>query len=171
MKINDPRMFKPLLLEVPTLIENDLNHECYNKDSNELIKEISCDILYIDPPYNNRQYATNYHLLESVAVWDKKILDNKTGLRPYENQKSNYCYSSRCIHTFENLIKNSKTKFILLSYNAEGIIPQKEIMRILSEKGEVKLYEKEYRRYKSNSNGKGNKDILKELLFFVQVNH
>lgn len=169
MKIDDPRKFKPLLLEVPTLIESELNHECYNKDSNELIKQISCDILYIDPPYNNRQYATNYHLLETIAVWDKKILDNKTGLRPYEKQKSMYCYSSKCIQVFEDLIKEAKCKFILLSYNTEGIIPYKEIRRILSNKGEVKIYKKEYRRYKSNSNGNGDKNSLKEILFFVKV--
>ncbi len=169
MKIDDPRKFKPLLLEIPTLIESELKHECHKEDSNKLIKEISCDILYIDPPYNNRQYATNYHLLETIAVWDKEIINNKTGLRYYEKQKSNYCYSSKCIRVFEDLIKNAKCKFILLSYNSEGIIPCEEIKRILSEKGKVKVYHKEYRRYKSNSNGSGLKEDLKELLFLVEV--
>ena len=171
MKIDDPRMFKLLILEVPTLIESELKHECHNKDSNELIKEIFCDILYIDPPYNSRQYAPNYHLLETIAVWDKKILDNKTGLRPYDNQKSKYCYKSKCVKSFEELIKEAKCKFILMSYNNEGIIPHEEIMRILSNKGEVKVYNQEYRRYKSNSNGNKNKESLRELLFFVKVNN
>lgn len=169
MKIDDPRKFKPLLLEVPTLIESDLKHECYNKDSNELIKEVSCDILYIDPPYNNRQYATNYHILETIAVWDKQILNNKTGLRPYEKQKSKYCYSPKCIDVFEDLINNAKCKFILLSYNTEGIIPYNEVSRILKNKGDVKVYKKEYRRYKSNSNGNSKKKSLNELIFFVKV--
>jgi adenine-specific DNA-methyltransferase len=169
MKINDPRMFKPLILEVPTLIESDLNHECYKEDSNKLIKEITCDILYLDPPYNNRQYATNYHLLETIAVWDKKIMNNKTGLRPYETQKSNYCYNSKCVKVFEELIKNAKCKFILLSYNNEGIISHEEIIKILKNKGELKIYTEDYRRYKSNSNGNHNKKQLKEYLFFVKV--
>lgn len=169
MKINDKRMFKPLLLKVPGLIETNLKHECYNEDSNELIKKISCNILYIDPPYNSRQYATNYHILETIAVWDKKILDNKTGLRPYEKQKSKYCYSQKCVHVFEDLIKDAKCNFILLSYNTEGIIPYEEIIKILSEKGEVKIYKQDYRRYKSNSNGNESKDSLKEILFFVKV--
>jgi adenine-specific DNA-methyltransferase len=171
MKIDDPRMFKPLLLEVPTLIESDLKHECYNEDSNELIKKISCDILYIDPPYNNRQYATNYHLLESIAVWDKEILDNKTGLRPYNKQKSKYCYKSKCIEAFEDLIKSAKCKFILISYNTEGIIPYEEIMKILLKRGEVKVYSQDYRRYKSNSNGNGLNKSLKELLLFVKISN
>lgn len=168
MKINDPRMFKPLILEVPDLIQSNLNHECYNEDSNQLIKNITCDILYLDPPYNNRQYATNYHILESIAVWDKKILENKTGLRPYDDKKSLYCYEKKCIKVFEDLIKSAKCKYILLSYNTEGIIPYEDILRILNEKGELKIYEKEYRRYKSNSNGES-KDSVKEIVFFVKV--
>ena len=169
MKINDPRMFKKLELENPKIIESEIDHECYNEDSNELIKNISCEILYIDPPYNHRQYATNYHILESIAVWDKQILDNKTGLRPYDKQNSKYCYTSKCVQVFEDLIKNAKCDFIMLSYNTEGVIPYEEIKRILSEKGELRIYDQEYRRYKSNSNGNSDKDKLKELLFFVKV--
>jgi len=169
MKINDPRMFKKFKLKIPDLIQSRLKHECYNEDSNKLIKRIFCDILYIDPPYNQRQYASNYHMLESIAVWDKKIKENKTGLRDYEHQKSKYCSPVKCVENFEDLIKKAKCKFILFSYNTEGIIPYKEIVRILKDKGELKIYEKEYRRYKSNSNGNQSKKILKELLFFVKV--
>jgi len=169
LKINDPRMFKPLLLEVPTLIKNNGKNECYNKDANELIRKIKTCVLYLDPPYNQRQYATNYHLLESIAVWDKKIMNNKTGLRPYEDKKSYYCYIGKCIKAFEDLIGNADCRFILMSYNNEGIIPYEEIMRILSEKGKVKVYNQEYRRYKSNSNGDNSKKPIKELLFFVEV--
>lgn len=169
LKNNDPRMFKPLLLQVPTLIENHANHKSFKEDGNKLIRRISCDILYIDPPYNNRQYAPNYHILETVAVWDKKIIDSKTGLRPYDSQKSLYCYTNKCTNIFEDLILNSKCKYILFSYNTEGIIPYKDIMRILMKKGKVTVYTQEYRRFKSNSNGYQKKFGLKELLFFVEV--
>jgi len=169
LKNNDPRMFKPLLLQVPTLIESDVKHYCYQKDANRLIRHIFCDILYIDPPYNERQYAPNYHLWESIAVWDKQITDTKTGLRPYKHQKSLYCYDSKCVSIFEDLIKNAKCRYMLFSYNTEGVIPYKEIMRILSSKGKVSVFSHDYRRFKSNSNGKKNKDSLKELLFLVQV--
>ncbi|MFA5020398.1 MAG: DNA adenine methylase [Candidatus Pacearchaeota archaeon] len=169
LKINDPRMFKPLLLEVPTLVESYSEHECYQEDANKLIKEISPSILYLDPPYNERQYASNYHILESVAIWDKQISDSKTGLRPYEDKKSDYCYKNKCITAFEELINNARCEFILMSYNTEGIIPQNEIMRILSKKGKVTIYHQDYRRYKSNSNGDLLKENLKELLFFVRI--
>lgn len=169
LKKNDPRIFKPLLLKVPTLIESDIKHHCYKEDGNQLIKRISCDILYIDPPYNNRQYAPNYHILESIAVWDKKIRDTKTGLRSYINQKSKYCYKNQCVKVFEDLIMNANCKHILFSYNTDGIIPYDEIIRILSKKGVVKVYKQDYRRFKSNSNGDNNKNKLAELVFYCKV--
>lgn len=61
----------------------------YNTDINELIKQISGDILYLDPPYNTRQYCTNYHVLETIAKYDNPTLHGKTGLRDYEEQKAN----------------------------------------------------------------------------------
>lgn len=169
LKNNDPRMFKPLILKVPTLIESDTKHYCYQGDSNQLVKNIFFDTLYVDPPYNERQYAPNYHLWESIAVWDKQILDTKTGLRPYKNQRSLYSYQDKCVAVFEDLIKNAKCKYILFSYNTEGIIPYKEIIRILQSKGKMKVYSHDYKRFKSNSNGQSQKEKLKELLFFVRV--
>lgn len=169
LKINDPRMFKSLTLRVPSLVEGKTKNICYQQDGNELIRKIKCDILYVDPPYNSRQYAPNYHLLETIAIWDKKLLDSKTGLRPWSHQKSDYSYKNKAVGAFKDLIKNAKCKYILFSYNTEGLVPDNEIMKILLERGEVKVYTKEYRRYKSNSNGDKSKEQLKELLFFVKV--
>lgn len=171
LKINDPRMFKPFTLSVPNLIQSNLKHQSFLVDANELIRQIKCDILYADPPYNTRQYAPNYHMWETIAVWDKKLLDSKTGLRPWSHQKSLYCSKSKCIEVFEDLIKNAKCKFILFSYNTEGIIPYDEIMRVLSSRGKVSVYTQDYRRFKSNSNGRTPKERLRELLFFVEVTH
>jgi len=170
LKINDPRMFKPFTLSVPDITQSNLKHKVFLMDANELIRQIKCDILYADPPYNTRQYAPNYHMWETIAVWDKKLLDNKTGLRPWSHQKSLYCSKSKCVEVFEDLIKNANCKFILFSYNTEGIIPYNEIIRILSSRGKVFVYTQDYRRFKSNSKGKGPKGKLKELLFFVKVN-
>jgi len=169
LKSNDPRFLKSLTLKVPHLIKSDINHISYKEDANKLIKQVSADILYIDPPYNARQYASNYHILESIAVWDKQILENKSGLRPYNEQKSLYCYSRSCTDAFKELILNAKVKFILFSYNTEGIIPYEEIMKILALKGHVEVFTRDYRRFKSNSKGNCNKENLKELLFFVEV--
>ena len=168
LKIDDPRMFKPFLLDIPNLIRNKFDNRAYNTDSLDLIKEIEADILYIDPPYNHRQYSPNYHIWETVAMWDKKIRNTKTGLRNYENQKSSFCSKVKCTESFEQLIKNARSKYILFSYNSEGIMSQNTILSILSARGKVKQYVKTYRRYKSNSNGKVKQD-LKEWLFFIKT--
>lgn len=168
LKINDPRMFKPLTLSVPNLIQSDKQHRCYNEDANELIRRISCDILYVDPPYNTRQYAPNYHILETVAVWDKKINGTKTGLRPWEHQRSAYSYVGKSVEAFEDLITSANCKYLLFSYNTEGLMPRKEIIRVLSLMGKPIEYSMNYRRYESHR-GEKTKEKLKELLFFVEV--
>lgn len=169
LKINDPRISKKLFLEPPKLFESNKSHKVYCTDSNELIPKLKCDILYIDPPYNKRQYPSNYHMLETIAIWDKKLLDTKTGLRPWYNQKSLYCSTVRCIDVFEDLIKNAVCKYILFSYNTEGIIPYNEIIRILESKGKVEVFKQDYLRFKSNSRKSDAKKFLHELLFFVKV--
>jgi len=162
LKINDPRMFKKIFLEYPKLIYSNKSYKANFTDSNKLIKKIKCDILYIDPPYNKRQYPSNYHMLETIAEWDKKLLDTKTGLRPWDHQKSLYCSTRKCIEVFEDLINNADCKYILFSYNTEGIIPTDEIMRILENKGVVQEYEQDYLRFKSNSRKSDVKKFLKE---------
>jgi adenine-specific DNA-methyltransferase len=168
LKIDDPRKFKTLRLRPPSLVFRGHGHQCYNEDANELVKRISCDILYVDPPYNARQYAANYHILEMITVWDKKIKDLKTGLIPWDNKKSKYSSKKDCVAALEELVKNAKCKYIIMSYNSEGIIPYNEIVRILSNKGKMIEYKKTYRRFKSNHGGIG-KPPLKELLFVTKV--
>ncbi len=63
------REFKLKLLDIDT--KKNINNEIYNKDANSLIREIECDILYLDPPYNSRQYSDAYHLLENLTLWQK----------------------------------------------------------------------------------------------------
>jgi len=168
LKINDPRMFKPFLIEMPILFTNNLKNKSFNEDANKLIKKVSADILYIDPPYNHRQYPSNYHLWETIAVWDKKIKNTKTGIRNYEEQKSKFCSKIKCVETFQSLIKNAMVSYILFSYNSEGIMSFDTINDILHEKGKVTFYKKIQRRYKSNSNGII-KPTIDEWLFFVKT--
>lgn len=132
-------------------ILNDQDHEVFNEDANKLIKKISTDILYIDPPYNNRQYATNYHLLETVAKYDKPKIYGKTGLREYSEQKSKYCLKSESAVVLKDLIEHAKSKYIFISYNNEGIIPQETIKKLLQAKGEYGCFETKYSRYKADS--------------------
>lgn len=168
----DKRAFKPLTLTAPDLIMSNVEHEVHREDANKLIREISCDVLYIDPPYNTRQYVTNYHILETIEAWDNPKIYGKTGLRPYEDQKSAYCSRDKCKEAFADLIENAKCKHILFSYNTEGLIPRDFIVRTLSKKGILKVYERPYRRFKSDSNNEKRQykeHALKEIIYYVKI--
>ncbi len=122
----------------------------YNSDINSLIENISGDVLYLDPPYNSRQYCTNYHVLETIARYDNPTLNGVTGLRDYSAQRSEYCSSKQVEKVFEDLISKAKFKYIFLSYNNEGLMSIDTIKSIMSKYGKYSQYTKEYRRFKAD---------------------
>lgn len=139
---------KNLQLEPALFFINDNEHQVYNEDSNLLIKKIEGDILYLDPPYNARQYGSNYHLLNTIAKYDTFVPKGVTGLRDYN--KSNYCSKVSVRNSFEDLIKNAQFQYIFLSYNNEGLMNEAEIKTILSKYGKYDLATTQYQRFKAD---------------------
>lgn len=123
----------------------------YNADANTVAKENIVDVLYLDPPYNQRQYATNYHILETIAKNDTPEIHGKTGLRNYENQKSAYCSKGAVKQAFQELIVNAKAKYIFLSYNNEGLMSPDEIKDIMGLRGKYGCYSQRYHRFKADA--------------------
>ena len=140
---------KDFVLE-PLKISNAQVGKTYNEDINKLVKEIKGDVLYLDPPYNARQYCANYHVLETIAKYDNPELKGVTGLRDYSQQKSAFCSGKTVEKAFENLIKDAKFKYIFLSYNNEGLMSLDTIKNIMSKYGEYSYETKEYRRFKAD---------------------
>ncbi|MCF6270763.1 MAG: DNA adenine methylase [Melioribacteraceae bacterium] len=139
-----PLEFTPAIFET-----NDNSHEVYMEDSNKLINRIEGDILYLDPPYNHRQYGANYHLLNTIALYDNFIPYGKTGMREY--QRSKYCVKRNVAEEFEELIKRSKFDYIFLSYNNEGLIPFEQIKNIMSKYGKYSVdISENYQRFKAD---------------------
>lgn len=131
----------------------------YNEDINSLVRknEVCGDVLYLDPPYNQRQYCTNYHVLETIARYDNPKLNGKTGLREYKAQKSLYCSARTVADTFDDLIKNADFKYIFLSYNNEGLMPLDTIKEIMSRYGKYELFKKEdYHRFRADKENNRN---------------
>ena len=157
-----------LVLEPAYFIENDNSHEVHRANSNDLIKDIEGDILYLDPPYNARQYSANYHILNTIALYDNFTPKGKTGLREYN--RSNYCKKSEVAKEFEELIKNAKFKYIFLSYNNEGLMSEDEVKNIMKKYGIYDLQKKEYSRFKAdkteNRNHKANSTF--EYLYILE---
>ncbi|SER11396.1 adenine-specific DNA-methyltransferase [Lachnospiraceae bacterium NE2001] len=125
--------------------------KAYNENINQLVRKISGDILYLDPPYNARQYCTNYHVLETIARYDNPTLRGKTGLREYSQQKSEFCSKRTVATVFDDLIANANFKYIFLSYNNEGLMSLDTIAEKMNKYGTYKCYTKDYRRFKADT--------------------
>lgn len=162
-----------LPLDVPSS-ENNKRNEIYKEDSNELVKHISCDLVYIDPPYNSRQYCDAYHLLENVASWKKPKVFGTARKMDRSALKSRYCENS-APRVFDRLIKDLNCKYIIVSYNNMGLkgagrsqakISDVDIIRSLEQKGKVTIYETDFNQF---TTGKTNVDDHKERLFICKV--
>lgn len=148
---------KTFILE-PLKIVDGPRGQAFNGDINKVIKEVSGDILYLDPPYNARQYCSNYHVLETIAKYDNPVLSGVTGLRDSSTQKSEFCSQKTVKKAFEDLIKNADFKYIFLSYNNEGLMSLDDIKNIMSKYGEYSVFTKSYKRFKADKDE--NRNIL-----------
>jgi adenine-specific DNA-methyltransferase len=150
-------------------ILNDEEHNVYNENIETVISKLEGDVLYLDPPYNHRQYSSNYHILETIAKYDNPKLKGKTGLRGNENQKSNFCSKTGAFKALSNVVKNANVKYIFLSYNNEGILSLDEIKKILSTRGEYGFFVKEYNRFKADTDENRNHtaNSVQEYLHYV----
>jgi adenine-specific DNA-methyltransferase len=139
---------KDLVLEAANFDVTQQENLVFQEDANTLIKKISGDILYLDPPYNARQYGANYHLLNTIAKYDTFVPAGKTGLRSYN--KSNYCKKGEVATSFEALIKNAQFQYVFLSYNNEGLMSEATVKDIMERYGKYTLKAKKYQRFKAD---------------------
>ena len=153
---------------------NNKNNKVFNEDSNELVKSIKADVVYIDPPYNSRQYSDAYHLLENVAMWEKNEVHGVAKKMERNGIKSKYCSVSAPL-AFKDLIDNIDAKYIIVSYNNMGTkgagrsqakISDDDIINTLRLKGKVKVYETDFNQFNT---GKTHIDNHKERLFICKV--
>ncbi|MBP5438954.1 MAG: Dam family site-specific DNA-(adenine-N6)-methyltransferase [Treponema sp.] len=164
----DKRAYKKIELLQFEVQNNNRNNKAYNEDVFDLEKHVSGDILYIDPPYNSRQYAPNYHVLETIARYDNPVLTGVTGMRPYANQKSVFCSKHEVNDAFEQLIRNADFTHIVLSYSSAGLMNADFIEKTLKDNGIASTYTLQkipYRKYKSKIYDESG---VCEYLFYIQ---
>lgn len=165
----DKRALNNLILKEKNIINNYRKNKAFNENANDLVKKIHADIVYIDPPYNNRQYASNYHVLENIARNNKPPLKGKTKIFDWKYLKSDYSKKNKALIAFKDLIQNINATHIIVSYNNEGIIPKNEIINVLKEQAldhEVIVKSIPYRKYKSINQSKTKE--LYEYLFYIK---
>lgn len=146
-----------------------VTHSFFNKDICELLDYDSfktVEVCYIDSPYNGRKYSSNFHLLETIALYDYPEIKGKTGLRVEEAKgSSSFCLKSTAENMFKVVLSKIKCKYIFISYSSESIISKDTMIRLLEENWEnVQYREKDYQRFKSNNNNPQEK-FIKEYIF------
>lgn len=145
---------------------NENEHLVFNEDANTLITKIKGDILYLDPPYNAREYGANYHLLNTIALYDDFIPKGKTGLREYE--KSAWCKRAKVADALESLIKNANFEWIFLSYNDEGLLSLEQIQEIFEKYGKYSFVTQKHQRFKADSKRIQKQDSTLEYLHILR---
>lgn len=147
----------------------------YNEDANSIIKKVSADIVYLDPPYNARQYINFYHVLENLARWNKPTEFEGNSMKFKRDElKSNYC-RSKAPELMQDLVKNTSASLIIVSYSntykagsisSINMITEDQMIKILESKGKVTKLEKEYKAF---SAGKTDMNGHKEYLYVCEV--
>ncbi len=145
----------------------------FNKDANQLVKELESDIVYIDPPYNSRQYSRFYHVLENIACWDKPKLYG-AARKPVADNMSEYC-RSKAPEVFERLIKDLKCKYIVVSYNntyysksksSKNKIEHEFIINVLNKRGKTAMFNAKHSYFNA---GKTEFSNHREFIFITKV--
>ena len=170
LKTWDPRAVKKMAYNpIDTEPYVDDLAEIYNDDILNVIKKVKGDILYLDPPYTKNQYSTQYHLLETIALYDNPILKGKTGARNMQMYTSDFSREGNVQVAFEELIANANFKHIILSYSSDGLMSKEYIESILKRYGKKETFEFikfSYRQYKNSKSTA--RDNHYEYLFYIE---
>lgn len=142
------------------------NHKIYCGYAEEIASHLEADVCYVDPPYIKRQYAANYHILETIAREDTPEAIGDSGLRPWRDQYSNFCSKVKIRDSFDKILTHTKCNHFLISYSEDGLIPIDNLMEFLSNYGEVTKKNIKYKRFKSNDSQKS--ATLNEYLIYIK---
>lgn len=175
LKTWDKRALKQFVLTPIELnnVKPFANNTVYNKDSNELIRTINGDILYIDPPYTVTDYNAAYHMLESIAKYDYPQINGITGRRKETHKKSKYTRKEQALINFEDLFRQAQFNDILISYSTQGLVSVEELCslaRRFAKNNEVKVYQFPYREYKNIRQSKKGEDLNEIIIYFKKNN-
>jgi adenine-specific DNA-methyltransferase len=175
-----PNATRPLRLRPPLLVTGTgREHRAYQRDAIEVVRDLpTFDLLYLDPPYNTRQYAGYYHIPEIIAEgWfdEPPKLRGKTGLPEDADKRSDWSRRRQCEGAFGDLVAAADCRHILLSYNSEGIISEERIESVMRERGVADTYqrlEQPYKRYRSDRDSETRRykgDQVNERLYYVRT--
>lgn len=178
------RILAKIKLRVPSLSEHSNKGvaSCMNAlDLVEKLKNTPAEVVYLDPPYNQHQYGSNYHLLNTIAKNDRpqvnkefwikgKKIDKSAIRKDWVKTRSGFCYSKTAVNEFTQLVEKINSKYILVSYSNEGIINLEEMINILSKKGKIAIITQSYVRYRGGRQTNTTQNRNLEFILIVDTN-
>ncbi len=164
------RIKKEIELPFPIFSNFNCDLEIFKEDANTLINELELvDVMYLDPPYNQHPYGSNYFMLNLINDYiEPKNISEISGI-PVDWNRSMYNKSKEAKNAFEQLCINAKAKYILISFNSDGYISKKEMLSILNKIGSIKVYEKNYNTFRGSRNLRSRNIHVKEYLYLVKT--
>ena len=166
----DGRALKPIEFIKPAYNACDsLNIKIYNDKTENIISDVKCDILYLDPPYTQNQYGTQYHLLETLILNDNPSVSKVTGSRPGMPMRSDWSKEYKAHILLDKIIANTTARYIVMSYNNDGLMSKEYIEAVMKRYGKPETYCCKKISYKKYQNWKSqNHKEHFEYLFFVE---
>lgn len=143
--------------------------EVHRGDANKIIRDLpEVDLAYLDPPYNQHPYGSNYFMLNLLVDYKKPERISKVSGIPCNWQRSSYNKRGEAVKAFSDLVERLKAKFLLVSFNSEGFISHNTMLDLLSKVGRVQTLEKKYNTFRGSRNLREREIHVKEYLYLVE---
>ncbi|RKU11527.1 DNA modification methylase [Candidatus Poribacteria bacterium] len=160
-----------IMLEPPILSQFECDYEVFHDDTNKIASQIKeLDLTYIDPPYNQHPYGSNYFMLNLLVHYKEPINISKVSGIPKNWKRSGYNVKTKSKKLFNELLHSIDTKFFLISFNNEGFISPDEMRSMLKKVGSVEEFEIVYNTFRGSRNLRNRNIHVTEQLFLVERN-
>lgn len=157
---------RPLEVKPQRFTDTPGDHTVTQGTLEDLSETLSADATYLDPPYTKRQYAGNYHILETIAREDEPPAIGDGGLRPWRQDASDFCYKRKAPDAFRRVLARLSSPHIFISYSEDGQVEPSALESLFSDFGKVTTHTHLHPRYRSNNRGKAGP--VTEYLYHIE---
>ncbi|MFN3168628.1 MAG: DNA adenine methylase [Phycisphaeraceae bacterium] len=163
------RILGRIAMELPVLSRYESEVQVHQRDANELVSELDeVDLLYLDPPYNQHPYGSNYFMLNLLLTYERpKEMSRVSGI-PTDWNRSAYNKKPKAYDAFAELIQATRAKFLLISFNSEGFIKKRQMLELLERFGNVEVLETQYNTFRGSRNLRERSVHVTEYLYLVE---
>jgi adenine-specific DNA-methyltransferase len=158
-----------ITLELPTLSRFECDYEVLQEDANAAARRLkNLDLAYIDPPYNQHPYGSNYFMLNLLVRYERPNHVSCVSGIPTDWRRSGYNVRAKALPLLQELLDTIDAPYLLISFNNEGYIRIDDMTAMLSQLGDVEVVEKPYNAFRGSRNFSNRSIHVIEYLFLVE---